>query len=218
MVAIALRVRTIEVEHQNQVLDWVKNCGHVGAYFLVLEHEDTNAHVQGYLMCDSDLKSMRNRFVYHFKHLVDSYKVGNGFYSMKEIADTSEDRERYLQYLCKGDELGQGPVMVGYHGIQFTEDYISDKHKAYWAEHKSIAKKKKKGEDAPYEKAWKRCVKQKIRGSEREKIAEVLVEEYRDAAKPFNYHQLRAYVNLFQLRLGGADELKEAVSIIARQI
>lgn len=217
MSVIAVRVRVCHDSDREKVVSWIKDNKSVSSYFLVLEHQDTNAHIQGFMVCDKDLKAMRNSFVYSMKEVIAAYadgKTGNGFYSMKAVGDTEDDKNRYLQYLCKGDDVDTLPVVLAMHGILYTDAWIKERHAAYWEENKALKPKRKKGEEPPHEKAWKRCVKAKFHGNERKAIAEVLIKEYRDADKPFNLHQIRAYVNLFSVKLspGCVDEMADIVS------
>lgn len=209
-----VRVTSAHETDRLKAVDWVKQHP---SFFVVLEHEDTNAHVQAMFSSSLPIKSVRNQFIYHFRDELKAYsELGNKFYSLKAITDTPEDVARFFRYLCKGDSEDQMPRILARHGLLFSDDKVIEEHLAYWAKNKEY-KKRKKDSDKPHEVAWEKIKAAKIHGHERKAMAEILIKEYVAVDKPYNLHQLRSYVNLWSAKLD-ASSLDEQADIVAKLV
>lgn len=99
--------------------------------YLVVEEQATNLHYHVWFASTDTIKAVRSRFVRMFP----DHDGNKGMYSLTQC---DQNYERYLQYMCKGTEFNNGPVIKLRQGLLFSDDWVYDMHCAYWLENGAI--------------------------------------------------------------------------------
>lgn len=107
------------------------------AFSVAEEGENGCLHYQGLVEIDITPPCYAQKFKRK------GYK-GNQVYSTKQVP--TDDKDRTLQYLCKGAKKGTLPVVVN-NTMCLTDQQIERFHYAYWTENQEIAKSKNSKKD-----------------------------------------------------------------------
>lgn len=163
--------------------------------YLVVEEEAENLHLHLWCKTNDNIKTVRNRFTHLFPELVGN----SGKYSLKMC-----DREygRYLQYMCKGTALNEGPVIKMRLGLEFTDDWVYDSHEKYWVENAGISESAKLRADDKVkgnmvEQVEREAKRRGLNGHrfDRVEIAKIYINRMLDMKKPISQFQGRAVIN-----------------------
>lgn len=183
------------------VLAWL--AGLAAGGFGVREVAGDNEHWHWLVESDKTYKAVR----VDFNKKVPELK-GNGAYSMSEV----EDVEKYERYLCKGESSGAGPEVVWRNSVKYTEEKLSELHEAYWAENRSL-KKRKVGSMVDF--VVDAAKRDGITWNQRSKLAEIYIKELGVRSKPINLFSIRANLNAVQYALCPDDAcLNELCSLL----
>lgn len=170
----------------------------------IVAHETAdgeNPHVHAIFTSKKTLKNCRNAFA----RLCPNH-TGNAAYSLKCCDDNFE---AYIRYICKGADRNTPPEIWTYQGLDYSEASIAAAHLAYYVNQDAVkenAKKRRKVEGANIvEQIEQLCKEKGLRGHQREKIAEVYLDLFRDARKGINVFAAKATVNTVCLLLEGCD-------------
>jgi len=197
----SLRADCLGENFKTEVVQWIRQ---FDSYLIVAESaEGENPHVHAIIHTSQTLKKLRNSFTYKFKE-----HTGNKAYSLKQCDD---DYDGYIRYMCKGSSVSDGPDVLGFCGLLYSEAGIRDAHGMYWVNNAAIKANRLKGAKMeklkPVELVEKECKRMEIKGFDREGIAKVYIRLWRDARKPINLYAARAVVNtVSQLLDGGSDD------------
>lgn len=194
----ALRVDGLD-DVRDRLVAWLRDCD--GAYLCVREDAGDNRHYHVYLEDQRSVAGVR-------KSLQRAGLAGgNGAYSLKPC---TSDHVPYLQYCCKGDRHGLGPVVEAKHGLEMTDDAVEKWHNDYWVTNEQIQANRLKRKGCKnltiVEKVEEECKHQGVAWSNSQLIAEVYIRMMRDARKSINTHAARAIVNAVQVLLCPDDE------------
>lgn len=163
--------------------------------------EGENPHIHAIFNAAGTLKSIRN----HFVRICDKHK-GNEMYSLKRCDD---DYDAYIRYICKGDAKDKDPVIWTRQGLDYTESVIEAAHRAYYVNQEAVienARKRKKVETGNMvEQVEKICKERGYKSNDREEIALVYMDLFRDARKGINVFAAKAVVNTVCLLLDNPD-------------
>lgn len=170
----------------------------------IVAHETAdgeNPHVHVIFTSKKTLKACRSAFA----RFCPEHK-GNTAYSLKCCDD---DFQAYIRYICKGADRNTPPTIWTHQGLDYTPDVIAAAHLAYYVNQDAVkenAKKRRKVEGANIvEQIEQLCKEKGLRGHQREKIAEVYLDLFRDARKGINVFAAKACVNTVCLLLEGSD-------------
>lgn len=130
--------------------------------------------------------------------------VGNKAYSLVEAKSNNESR--LFRYLCKGEgseyERKDVHVLVK-QGIRFTQEWILERHREYWAE-REVWKSLKPGEKSNIL-LHKECELQirraEIPYEDRQKMCEEIIKVYHKRKRPFGLNAVGNHCNEIQLTL-----------------
>lgn len=167
-------------------------------FIVAFETKDgENPHIHAIFSSDKTLKSIRN----HFTRICDEHK-GNEMYSLKQCDD---DWEAFIRYICKGESKDKAPTIWMRQGLDYTDLVIKRAHEAYYVNQDAIitnSKRRKKVETGNMvEQVERICKERGYKSYEREEIAQVYMDLYRDARKGINVFAARAVVNTVCLLL-----------------
>lgn len=192
-----------------EVLAWL-NSRH-GAFLLVLETVDgENPHVHYILDIDANIRVVRQSFTRAFPTL-----TGNKAYSLTQVMDLA----KYHRYICKGESAGEGPHVVGSHGVLYTDDWIGERHAEYWEENASLAAKRQRKAVSVVDAAVERCKAEHILWHQDHEIAKVLIQLTAERGKGINLFAIRSQVNLLMMQLCPDDSCLDrlARAVTARE-
>lgn len=199
----SLRVDDADGVRQSLV-DYLGSCG--GSYFVVFEEAGDNKHYHCYFESERKISAVR-------KAIQRLGQVGNGGYSLK-LCDAHYDR--YLQYMCKGPDAESLPDVVAVHGLMFTDDWIQEKHDAYWVDNAQIRenriKRKRIASASVTELLEEQCKHKAVAWSNRQLIAEEYINMQINARKSISVHAARAVVNTVQCLLCPDDQAVKQLS------
>lgn len=157
-------------------------------YFVVREDTGDNQHVHVFFVSDSKLSALRKA--------AQRLWSGNGAYSLKECASDYHD---YLVYLCKGESESVKPVLVARQGLEYTDEWIDERHAEYWVNNAKIVenrqKRKRMRESNIVEKVEEAAKNLGLRWTDREEIAKVYIRMYKDCRKGINVFHAKSVVN-----------------------
>lgn len=162
-----------------------------------LEHKK-NPHMHCFFL---DNRARQN-IIKEFRK-IDKF-VGNKAYSLIEAKSNNEIR--LFRYLCKGEgsEYEQKPVHVLFkQGIRFSNEFIQDRHREYWAE-REVWKSLKPGEKSNmllHQECEMQIRKQKIHYEERQKMCEEIIKIYNKRKRPFALSAVTNHCNDIQVTL-----------------
>jgi len=188
----ALRADVTSDGHRDSIVDWLASHG---SYVVVAEGGDSNPHVHALLECDLDIRMLRQNLRRKLQFL-----RGNGDYSLTSV----RDGEKYERYICKGESDSCLPSIVSRMGVRFTEDWVKERHGAYWqlqADYKSRHKRKGLHSSTIVEKVEEICKNKAIRWDKEFEIGAEYLRLVSEGKKGVNIHQLRATVKGVQLQL-----------------
>lgn len=188
----ALRVDISSHDRLGSVIDWL--AGH-GSYIVVQEGGEQNPHVHALLECPVAVRMLRQDLRRKLTFL-----SGNGDYSLT----TCRDAEKYERYICKGDTEFALPQVVSKMGIQYTDDWVKERHGSYWqlqADYKARHKRKGLHSATIVEKVEEICKNKSIRWDKEFEIGAEYLRLVSEGKKGVNIHQLRSTVKGVQLQL-----------------
>lgn len=184
-------------------------------YFVVEENNEQldNPHLHLFGRSEKTITQLRNA-------VNRAGWKGNKCYSLKTC---DVDTERYVRYMCKGPDASTGPTIIARQGFDYTDEFISQQHEAYWDENKALGLRKRKLEKAAaYSNlvayVTDECKRRAIGGLEREKIAEIVVEYYAEHNKPLNVYYARGVVNTVSVKLDNGDRARQNLAWEIAQI
>lgn len=190
--SFALRV---DVQETDGFYDRVsKFLDNFNGYFVVEEMAE-NLHLHMWLKGDQKIVTVRNKLTYLFPEL-----VGNkGLYSLKQC---DAEYGRYLQYMCKGTSLNDGPVVKFRLGLEFTDDWVYDSHEKYWGENAGVqesaaARAADKLKGSMVEQIEREAKRRGLNGHrfDRVEIAKIYINRMLEMKKPISQFQGRAVIN-----------------------
>lgn len=194
-------------DRRARLLDWLRGLG--GAALCVREDAEGNLHYHCYFEDHRTLAALRKSV----QRNIVGESGGNGVYSLKPC--TSEP-DGYLQYMCKGDSVDLGPVVVFQFGLRMTAANIQKWHHDYWVTNQSIQanrlKRKKITNATIVERVEEECKHQGVAWSNSQLIAEVYIRMQVAARKSINTFAARAIVNTVQVLLCPDDEALNRLS------
>lgn len=171
------------------------------AFIVVCETaEGENEHIHAIFNSEKTLKAVRNEFT----RTCDAHK-GNKMYSLKECND---DFDAYIRYICKGVDKKTPPDVWYHQGLDYSKESIARAHEMYYVNQDAVkenSKKRKKAEGNMVEQVERVCKERGYKSYEREMIAEVYMDIYRDARKGINVFAARAVVNTVCLLLDNPE-------------
>jgi len=179
----------------------------------IVAYEDVsgeNPHVHCILDCvhGKTEKSVRS----HFSRSCPEHK-GNKMYSLKKCDD---DYEAYIRYICKGKGPDQCPVIWTRQGLLYTDEKIAEAHRMYYVNQGAVianAKKRRKVESGNIvEQVERLCKARGIKAFQREDVAMVYIDLFRDARKGINVFAARAVVNTVCCLLDDPDCVRKTLA------
>lgn len=162
-----------------------------GAYFVVSELEHSNPHCHGYIHTTKKIHSFRMQF----KRAVIPDSTGNGAYSVTAVRDV----DKYYRYMCKGDAKEVMPVVVCKEGVLFSDQWVRDRHDAYWTCNDELMAGRAKMKT--WEAVLQACTDAKIDWRSKEEIAKVYIREVAARNGALNVFSIRSNVQLIQVKL-----------------
>lgn len=189
---IALRADVTSNEHRDRIVAWLASHG---SYIVVAEGGDANPHVHALLHSDLDIRMLRQ----NLRRKLDFLR-GNGDYSLTTVRDV----EKYERYVCKGESESELPQIVSRMGVEYTDDWVKERHGSYWQLQKDYkARHKRKGlhSSTIVEKVEEICKNKAIRWDKEFEIGAEYLKLVSEGKKGVNIHQLRATVKGVQLQL-----------------
>lgn len=178
----------------------------------IVAHETAdgeNPHIHAIFTSTKTLKACRS----HFARFCPDHK-GNQAYSLKECDD---DFEAYIRYICKGADRNSPPEIWTHQGLDYSADVIAAAHLAYYVNQDAVkenAAKRRKVEGANIvEQVEQLCKAKGLRAHQREQIAGVYLDLFRDARKGINVFAAKAVVNTVCLLLEGNDCERRSLAI-----
>lgn len=191
---------------RQQLIEWLKH--EDGAVFAVRETEAARPHYQGALRTPTSMQTLRN----HMKKAFP-WAEGNKDYSIKKATDW----EGYVQYLSKGAKHGALPDVVYTHGIEIDEDYIKDKHDAYWAENARLRKKAKEtGGKSVVETVIQNLQGRKLDEEKKLTVANEVIKVLKSRGSAVNMYHARGLFNAVMLRIDEGFEQDFALELISK--
>lgn len=190
---------------RQRVVEVIKNIP--GEVFMVREVEAQRPHYQAYLR--TTLK--RGAITVRMKNALPEIK-GNKCYSVGEKG--VRDRGAYLRYLCKGKSVTEGPEVVLRCGLEFTDVWVANEHKAYWEENKKLKNSEKRKRLGLMDQLRDfAATLPHTESDHRQAIAEHYVQLCIEIDKPINVYYARQVINTVCARLyrSYARELVEAI-------
>jgi len=168
------------------------------AYLVVRETVDgDNPHVHAFFTSESKIAGIR-KAVQRFL----SGDRGNAGYSLKECAPEYDD---YLTYLCKGNSSSEMPEVVGKLGLDFTDEWVKDRHSQYYVNREAIIgqrqKRKKITTATAVEKLEERCKEAGIAWNQKNDIAREYIRMCKVGRKAINVFSARSIVNAVTVAL-----------------
>lgn len=194
----------VDGEDPSDLINFLDEDG--GAYFVVKEVADGNHHFHAVLRSRRAVQPLRMAF----KRYMPPDMVGNGAYSIAVVRDL----DKYHRYLCKGDQHGVWPEVVGANGIQYQDlEWQNAQHEAYWTENARLAGERTKVSvmDAVLDAARA----EGLRWTDRERIAFIYIREQAARGKGINTFQVRSAVNLIAIKLCPDDSAIEELARFA---
>jgi len=167
-----------------------------GGHFSVLEGGDSNPHVHILLFSAKSLAALRKDIQRKFGYL------GNGGYSITVVRDLP----KYEQYMCKGEASGKLPVLFSSEGINYTQEWISEKHEAYY-EVSRAAKRKL----TALEETEQKLRAEQVDWSDRFKICKIYIKELTARKRHISNYAVKSAVNLLQCSLCPDDQAVDAL-------
>jgi len=183
------------------------------AYLVVRETVDgDNPHTHAFFTSESKIAGIRKAIQRWL-----SGDLGNAGYSLKECAEQYDD---YLTYLCKGNSSSEMPEVVGRHGLDFTEEWVKDRHALYYVNREAIIgqrhKRKKITTATAVEKLEERCKEANIVWNQKNDIALEYIKMCKAGRKAINVFSARSIVNAVTVALCPDDTAaKELAQLIA---
>lgn len=177
-------------------------------YFVVREpgSNNENPHVHVYFESEKKLAALRKDFQRKFPS-----NAGNGGYSLKECDD---DIDAYGRYMCKGLDKESMPDVYARQGMEYTDEWVKQKHDAYWVSNDQLMKNKRKRVQMGniVEKVELECKAKGIRWDDRKAIAMVYIDLYVGAAKPINTFFARQVVNTVSCLIDDSGSAKDRLA------
>lgn len=175
--------------------------------YFVVEEQANNLHYHVWFSSDETIKAVRARFT----RLFPDHNGNKGMYSLVQC---DQNYQRYLQYMCKGKEFNDGPVIKLRQGYLFTDDWVYDTHCAYWLENGTIEESKALRQGAKLkgnmvEQVEAECKRLGIT-HDRVEIAKVYIRLMTAMKKPISVYAAKSVVNTVQVVLDndyGLDKL-----------
>lgn len=181
------------------LVDWLRADG--GAFFAVSEHgaegPDDNPHVHVLLFSGKRPDALRKAFTRAFPAL-----RGNGSYSL----ETVRDLEKYERYCCKGPCAEEGPAVLASHGVQYTEEWITDRHAEYWEINEQLQAAKRARVIPVFDSVFEQAVEAQIAWNDERRLAKLFIQELAARDKPINTYSVRSQINLLMVKLCPGDE------------
>lgn len=195
----------LRVDGHDCVPSLVAWLGNYGGYLVVRERGDgaENPHVHAYIDSEVEIRIVRQSFNRKFPAF-----VGNGKYSLTKV----DDEDKYLRYMCKGEDAEHGPDVAGMMGVRFTDAWIAETHRKYWEVAQQVREAQQRRKRSVFEVVFDECVKEGVRWSEDEVIAKKYIRETAAAGKGINLFAVRSQVNLLKVRLCPDDSAIEELS------
>lgn len=193
----ALRVDLASEDYVCHIVDWLASHG---AYLLVREGGTENPHVHALLQSGLESRMLRQNLRRKLPFL-----SGNGDYSLTTV----KDAEKYERYCCKGESETEGPTVVARMGIEYTDEWVSERHAGYWqlqADYKARHKRKGLHSATIVEKVEEICKNKSIRWDKEFEIGAEYLRLVSEGKKGVNIHQLRSTVKGVQLQLCPNDD------------
>lgn len=179
--------------------DWLSS---QGSWWAVKELEDNNPHFHIYLRSDKKISAIRADFKRKFPDL-----KGNGKYSIT----VCRDPESYAKYMAKGGSVEQEPEVVGRYGLEYSDEWISDQHEAYWERNRQLTVARRKVNICDAIVAI--CKEENVKWDDRKLICEKYIRECGARNRAFSLYSVRSVVNLVSLKLCPNDEALEALAL-----
>lgn len=195
----------LDLKHDNDIPDLVELLNSFGgSYWIVREGSTANPHVHVHLRCEKKLpavrKSLQRKFPDH---------QGNGGYSAKEC---EADVTGYDRYMAKGDGLAEDPIIIGRHGLEYTDEAIKEWHVEYWNVNAELMRKRRKKLAGNYvDQLLQRCLDKGYK--KRGLIANEFINMILEANKPLNTFAGKATINTVWLKLCPDDEARQHVLV-----
>lgn len=185
-----------------------------GAYFVVRETvEGENPHFHALLVSDKPIKVVRNKLVRTlFPEGTGPAVRGNGKYSLTLV----EDADKYRRYICKGVDEDSLPEVVGKCGMEFTDDWVKQRHSQYWDVHAQLEEAARAKKAPVFETVLRECTARGIRWDHDVMICRLYINELAKRDKAINVFSVRSVVNLIKVKLcpdnSAIDALAQAVA------
>lgn len=176
-----------------------------GAYLVVKEVVGDNHHFHAVVRSRRAVQPFRMAF----KRAMPSDMVGNGSYSIAVVRDL----DKYHRYLCKGEQHGVWPEVVGANGIQYQDlEWQNAQHDAYWEENARLegARALRPVLDVVLD----LCKRDRVLWHMRERIAFLYIKEMAARGKGINTFQCKSAVNLIAIKLCPDDSAVEELARI----
>lgn len=178
----ALRLHVVDGVDHNTVADFLR--GMDGAYLLAEESEANRVHFQGWLITGLKDVTLRARLKKSFPML-----VGNKGYSLKPVKE-----DTYVRYCLKGTRT-EPPVVVAKYGMDYTDEWIENEWRQFWAHEKSDAYELKKAKASVTEVIWAKVEALTVPITPTN-VVDIIVDVYTAAGKPYDEYGVRRLRNV----------------------
>lgn len=168
---------------------------------------DPNPHIHVYFKWNVSRQAVVKKFKVNFPCF-----EGNGMYSLKEVGEKDEDRERLLTYLCKGQGGAwqqMDPCVYSQNGIEYMDEWIKTNHILFWLNNQKYAEIKNKRQTPLYVSIENRVKKAKLNPNQIELIGAEVYDEFVAREKPFTEFDIRKWSNITAAKLDFTGEFKK---------
>lgn len=159
-----------------------------GAYLVVREADASRPHYQGWAISRLKEVTLRLRIKTAFPDL-----VGNKGYSLVACREP----EKYMKYVLKGTRESP-PDVVCVSGVEYTEEWRSAQHDAFWAAEVSTAYEAKKAKLSAVEKVW--AIVATLDKVTPRRVGAIIIKVFSDAGKPFDVFQVKRLTTTIMCR------------------
>lgn len=156
-----------------------------GSYLMVKEKDANREHYQGWVISAIPEQTLRARIKKAFGQC-----VGNKAYSFK----ATEKPEDYMKYICKGTAIA-GPEVVCKYGVEYTDEWIEEKHLEFKSHELYTAYELKKKKGSANEIIWERVEQYKDEVTPNKVVSDI-IDVYTELGKPYDIFYVRRLRNV----------------------
>jgi len=199
----AMRV-DLDLVDDPELKEWFST---LGSFFSVRETiAGENPHVHVFIRSTKKMHAIRESFKRKFQGC-----VGNRGYSLKVCTEA----DMYCQYMCKGEAEGVQPEVYSKQGIEFTDEWVMERHSAYWDlnlqlknKHKKAAKKM---QPTIIEQVVSAAKKKNVKWQDERELGKIYLQVCRVSVKSVNPSLMKSVIDGVKLQLCPDDSAVEAI-------